>query len=362
MQKKIWWLGLLLALLLLGTATASAAVRVATGMGADERAAVHAAMRAAVEAEVGVYVDSRTRVQNYRVLADSIYTQAEGYIASYEIVRSENIGGVQRVTIRADVRSEQIEAQTASLAQRKAVIGANLEDPRVAVIAVDRNGREYPALSAVLVHALQDEGFSRLIDLHTAQAGAREAALALANSDGSVDLGWLSALCGQVPCDYLVRVQVQRDVESLDAVLPGLHKTYITCAAALVNTSTGEITWTGTADGQSSHWYAGAESEAVAQAAQALAPQLASAAYGKAANPQQHLRLHIPQARLGSLAAARDTLGALPGVQHVFVRGLTQGIYTIDLDYDGTASDFVNTLQQAGYTVTHFTAESVIVQ
>ena len=361
-MRKFWLCAALLVAVVLGNvATVSAAVRTAVGMGADERSALHAAMRAAVEAEVGVYVDSRTRVQNYRVLADSIYTQAEGYIASYDILKSENIGGVQRVTIRADVRSEQIEAQTASLQQRKAVIGANLEDPRVAVIAVDQTGREYPALSSVLVSALQAEGFSRLIDLHTAQAGAREAALSLVHSDGTVDLGWLAALCGQVPCEYLVRVQVQRDTESLDAVLPGLHKTYITCAASLVNTSTGEITWTGTAQGTSSHWYAGAESEAVQQAAEGLAPQLASAAYNKAANPQQHVHLHIPQTRLGSIAAARETLGALPGVQHVFVRGLTQGIYTIDLDYDGTASDLVNTLQPAGYTVTHFTVESVIV-
>ena len=44
----------------------SAAEHVATGQGASERAALQAAMRSAVEAEVGVYLDSSTRIANYQ--------------------------------------------------------------------------------------------------------------------------------------------------------------------------------------------------------------------------------------------------------------------------------------------------------
>ncbi len=342
--------------------SASAAMHVTTGMGGTERAALHDAMRAAVEEEVGVYLDSRTRIQNYRVLQDKVYAQSEGYIASYEILKNETIGGVHRITIRADVSGDRIALDTQDLQQRKAVIGANMEDPRIAVVAVDRAGRSYPVLASVLVRALQEEGFSRLIDLNTAGEGARRAALALASgSPYEADLGQLAALRGNAPCDYLVRVQVQRDTQSLDAVMPGLHKTYITCAANLVNVNTGEITWTGTAQGESSHWYAGAESEAVHQAAENLAPQLSQAAFHKAADPQQHLRLLIPQSRIGSLDALRGKLGDLPGVQHVFPRSLTRGVYTVDIDFDGTAADCAGVLGQAGYSVRHFSAESVIV-
>ena len=346
---------------LFAVAPVEAAVQTATGMGADERSALHAAMRAAVEQEVGVYVDSRTKIQNYRVLSDTIYTQSEGFIASYEVVAHETIGGVHRVTIRADVDSDTIAARTANLQQRKAIIGANLEDARIAVVATDADGNAYPALENELIAALQDEGFSRVIDLDAADAGVRRALLALSD-DAAGRKAQLASLLYGSPCDYLALVRVARDTESLDAVLPGLHKTYVTCAARLVATSTGEITWAGSAAGASSHWYAGAEQEAIKKAAQSLAPRLAKGAFQKAANVQQHVRLSIPAAHFTDVADARVTLEALPGVQHAFVRGLVQGGYTIDLDYDGTAADLAGVLEQAGYTVLHFEAERVTVE
>ena len=351
---------LLVFALLLAASPASAAVRTATGMGADERSALHAAMRAAVEQEVGVYIDSRTKIQNYRVLSDTIYTQSEGFISSYEILSDETIGGVHRVTIRADVDSAQISARTANLSQRKAIIGANLEDPRIAVVATDADGNAYPAVENALVTALQREGFSRVIDLAAADAGLRRTLLALGD-DAAGRKAQLSALLYGSPCDYLALVNVEKGTESLDAVLPGLHKSYVTCAARLVSAATGEITWAGSAQGASSHWYAGAEQEALQKAAQKLAPQLARGTFRKAANVQQHIRLQIPAAHFANATDARQTLEALPGVQHAFLRGLVSGIYAIDLDYDGTSSDLAGVLETAGYPVVQFEAERVIV-
>ena len=358
MRKQIM---LLAVLLLLAATPVSATVRTATGMGADERSALHAAMRAAVEQEVGVHLDSRTKVQNYRVLSDTIYTQSEGFISSYEIVANETIGGVHRVTIRADVDSDSISARTANLQQRKAIIGANLEDARIAVVATDADGTAYPALENELMTALSNEGFSRLIDLDTADAGTRRAMLALSD-DATSRKAQLAALLYGSPCDYVALVQVTKDTESLDAVLPGLHKTYVTCAARLVSMATGEVTWAGSAQGASSHWYAGAEQEAIQKAAEQLAPQLARGAFQKAADVQQHVRLNIPSSYFTDVSDARNTLEALPGVQHAFLRGLVQGVYAIDLDYDGTASDLAGVLENAGYHVVQFEVERIIVE
>ena len=340
----------------------SAAEHVATGKGASERAALRDAMRSAVEAEVGVHLDSRTRIANYQVLSDKIYTHSEGYIKSYKVLAKDEIGGVHRVTIRADVSGDKISDVTNSLQQRQAVIGMNMEQPRVAVIAVDRSGKEYPTLSSVLITALQQEGFTRLIDISSANAGAKRAALSLTSNRYSVDLGQLAQLRADAPCDYLVRVYVQNDTASLDDILPGLHKAYISCAASLVNTNTGEITWSGTARGESKHWFGNSEAEALEQVADTLAPQLSKAAFNKAANIQQHLQLTIPQARLGTFSEAREKVEALPGVQHVYLRSLARGIYTLDLDFDGTAGDFATVLEQQGYHVTYFAAESVVVE
>ncbi len=314
----------------------SAAEHVATGQGASERAALR---------EVGVHLDSRTRIANYQVLSDKIYTHSEGYIKSYEVLAKDEIGGVHRVTIRADVSGDKISDVTNSLQQRQAVIGMNMEQPRVAVIAVDRSGKEYPTLSSVLITALQQEGFTRLIDISSANAGAKRAALSLTSNRYSVDLGQLAQLRADAPCDYLVRVYVQNDTASLDDILPGLHKAYISCAAS-----------------ESKHWFGNSEAEALEQVADTLAPQLSKAAFNKAANIQQHLQLTIPQARLGTFSEAREKVEALPGVQHVYLRSLARGIYTLDLDFDGTAGDFATVLEQQGYHVTYFAAESVVVE
>ena len=59
-------------LCLVWAATALAASVTATGQGATERDALHAAMREAIEQKIGVRVDSRTYVENYRVIHDRI--------------------------------------------------------------------------------------------------------------------------------------------------------------------------------------------------------------------------------------------------------------------------------------------------
>lgn len=341
---------------LLAAAPAEAAMVTARGQGADERSALHAAMRAAVEQEVGVYVDSRTRVENYRLLSDSVYTKSEGYIDRYEVLAHDVLGGVHTVTIRADVATERLRAGALSRLEKKALIGANLEDPRIGVLAVDAAGNTYPALENALAAALAREGFSRLIDLGQAAAGSKRAVLA---AEAAGERAALSAALADLGFDYLAIVRVEKHTESLDAVLPGLHKVYLTAAARLVNGQTGEITWAGTADGASSHWYAGAESEAVQKAAQSLAPRLARAALQKAATPEQHVRLTAPVALFGDSAEARERLAALPGVSHVYLRGLTAGRLTVDLDFDGTAADLAAALSRAGYEVKGFSSEAV---
>lgn len=341
---------------LLAAAPAEAAMVTACGQGADERSALHAAMRAAVEQEVGVYVDSRTRVENYRLLSDSVYTKSEGFIDRYEVLAHDVLGGVHTITIRADVATERLRAGALSRLEKRALIGANLEDPRIGVLAVDAAGNTYPALENALAAALAREGFSRVIDLGQADA-ARQAALA---ADDAEDAAARTAARADTGCDYLAVVHVSRSAESLDAVLPGLHKVYLTAAARLINTSTGEITWAGTADTASSHWYAGAEGEAIAAAAQKLARPLARAALKKAATPEQHVRLTAPVSLLGGTADARERLAALPGVSHVYVRGITAGRLTADLDYDGTAADLAAALERAGYTVRSFSSEAVV--
>ena len=52
-------------------------------------------------------------------------------------------------------------------------------------------------------------------------------------------------------------------------------------------------------------------------------------------------------------------LAALPGVAHVYVRGITAGRLTADLDFDGTAADLAAALERAGYTVRSLSSEAI---
>ena len=47
------------------------------------------------------------------------------------------------------------------------------------------------------------------------------------------------------------------------------------------------------------------------------------------------------------------------GVAHVYVRGITAGRLTADLDFDGTAADLAAALERAGYTVRSLSSEAV---
>ena len=71
------------------------------------------------------------------------------------------------------------------------------------------------------------------------------------------------------------------------------------------------------------------------------------------------MRLTAPVSLLGGTAAARERLAALPGVAHVYIRGITAGRLTADLDFDGTAADLAAVLERAGYTVRSLSSEAV---
>lgn len=72
--------------------------------------AVNNALRAAVEKGVGTLVDSKTRVENFTVLEDKIYSRAKGYVTGYDILHEGPTpdGSTYAVTMRASVRTADI--------------------------------------------------------------------------------------------------------------------------------------------------------------------------------------------------------------------------------------------------------------
>lgn len=348
-------------LLLLPMELASAAVVTVTGQGGSERSALKAAMRQAIEQEIGVFVDSRSYVQNYRLINDRIYSQADGYIKSYEILESSEANGIFTVKIRADVQEQKLAGVLGTYAQKKAVVGANMQDPRVGVIAVDAQGTHYASLENTVMQGLASQGFTRLVDISQLEQSLRKRLMA---ADLTGDVSLRKALTTQFPMDYLVTVHVDKAIGSMaDYInIPGfeqLKKANVTVSVRMLNVNNGEVIYAGTFTGQSKRRGPNALQEAIESAAKKIPEAVGSAALHKAANPEQHLQLIITGNKLGSISEATAYLEELPGVNNVFVRSTAFGNMTVDIDFLGTAHDFAAVLEGNGLSVLEMRSEYV---
>lgn len=77
--------------------------------------AIDDALRKAVEQGVGAYIDAETRVSNYQLISDNIYSRTHGYVSSYRIIDEGVEGALYRVVIRAVVRTDDIENDLAAI-------------------------------------------------------------------------------------------------------------------------------------------------------------------------------------------------------------------------------------------------------
>ena len=77
--------------------------------------AIDDALRKAVEQGVGAYIDAETRVNNYQLISDNIYSRTHGYVSSYRIIDESRDGDLYRVVIRAVVRTDDIEDDLAAI-------------------------------------------------------------------------------------------------------------------------------------------------------------------------------------------------------------------------------------------------------
>ncbi len=133
-NKKIMMACLVLGIIFLFVSTGYSKMVTVVGQGMDRKSAIADAQRAAVEQGIGALIDSKTRVANFEVLQDRIYSRASGYVTNYNILsegRSPD-GSIYTVTMRADV-------QTASIKNDLKAIGilmAQIGNPRFMAIYI----------------------------------------------------------------------------------------------------------------------------------------------------------------------------------------------------------------------------------
>jgi len=343
------------------TATASAAMVTTTGQGGSERDALHDAMRNAIEQQVGVLVDSKTYVQNYKVIHDQIFTHSEGYIKSYSIVNKQYVNAIYSVTIQADVASDILNTDLMNKLQKQQVVRANMQDPRVGVIVMENDGTENSALESKLMKGLANNGFSRIVDMRQIDASVKNR---ISDAVFEDDMDLAQMLKSQFNADYLVMGYIDKtsDAVSVPGDIPfvnSLQNVVVTISIRMLNTNTGEVVYADSFEGQAFDFGAKAEQEAMKKASKNIVKEFSRSALKKAANPEQHITLIVTNGALGTMSEAYNRISSISGVNGVYVRSTQSGNIQMDVDYYGTAYDLAQALERSGIGISEMNSEYI---
>ena len=116
-----------------------------------EDQALSNAMRNAVEQSMGVLLDAKTVVENWRIIQDNIYTETTGYITSYEILRNSQDESKKtwQVTIKAFVSNDKLKGKLDALK----LLHNKSGNPRYSLIYFQESEKSYPPQSDPVIVA-----------------------------------------------------------------------------------------------------------------------------------------------------------------------------------------------------------------
>ena len=317
-----------------------------TGHGSTESGAIHNAMRAAIEQELGAFIDSKTLVKNHQVITDEIAMDSEGFISNYEVISKGLENGIFFVTIRADVNSSEVKTRLMSRLQKKSLIDINADSPRVAVLAYDSTGKEYVEVENEILSSLQRQGFTRIVDLNQINNSVKSRVISV-----ETDSELRKILANNFHVDYLVLCEVKFS-----------QKYNATLSSRLISVNSGKIIYAGNSVGSAGMFTANAQSESVKIAARRAGYEVSNAALNSAARIEQHIILLITETTFrkigGTLSAVNECAKKIEGVNDVFVRHMSNNL-EVDVDYDGTAADFALELERAGFKILELTSDFI---
>jgi hypothetical protein len=205
--------------------------------------AIKDALRKAVEQGVGTYVTSETKVQNYQLLSDRIYSQSQGYVASYRVVGEWQESGLYRVAVRARVKLDRLEDDLGAIG----LLITEQGRPRVMVVVkemanpsdftVDDRMMSQELLETMLLDAFQARGFP-VVDAATVEANLKRDQLrAILQGDNQA----AQALGERVGAEVVVAGTAQRSSERKTVPYSGtaadFYRFRLSCRAVNVATA-----------------------------------------------------------------------------------------------------------------------------
>lgn len=180
---------------------------------AAKEAAVRDAMRKAVETGLGTMVESQTLVQNFALVNDRIYSQAQGFVSSYEVLSEKQEAGTFIVAINAVVNTLKLGDDVRALGLLMDTMGK----PKMMVMidefwweaGIPKESQirvEDPTSSATLEEALLAKGFYNLVDAQMVKQLREQEMMLLEDLMNSPD--GLNRLAQKAAADYGAEVLV----------------------------------------------------------------------------------------------------------------------------------------------------------
>jgi len=312
---------------LINVGTCAAETVHAVGRGNTERAAIHDAMRAAVEQKFGAAVRSKTRVQKSMLVADENAVDSAGLVQSWQVLSSRVVNGIFVVEVNVEL-DDKISARLSEV-NKKSLVDFNADNPRVAVVAFDSNGRRYVEIENEIISALKQQGFTRTVDLAQVNRAVQQRLYSAASN---------AELCKTLANDFHADCLAVAEVKLLAA-------DEVSISSRLIELNTGEIIFAGTTTGGGNFLNG---NDALTVAGRRVGNDISTAALKSAAQVERHITLLITQPTFerlgGTLTTVRERIKNLSGVNDAFARKLNTSL-ELDVDFDGTAADFAQVLE-----------------
>ena len=332
---------------LLNLSVCDAATVQSTGVGSTRRNAIHNAMRSAIEKELGTHISAKTLVQNKQTITDEIAADSEGFISKYEVISIRTEDGLFIADIKADVNADVINTRIMSKLQKKAIIENNADSPRVAAIAYDNRGEQYPEVENEILSAMKRQGFTRTVDLTQIKKVVTKRMISAAD-----DAKLRKTLANDFHTDLLVAVEIKKSGSG-----------HVNLSSRLIAVNTGKIIYAGNSFGEAGMFTANAEAGALKMAARRAGFEISNAALNSAAKVERHITLLITEQTFskigGTLTSGMKTIKSVSNsVNDVFVRRMS-GSAEFDVNFDGTATDFAHDLERAGFKILEITSDFI---
>lgn len=226
MIRQAIWLTLLVSI---SAAWADSRTISASGSGATLQQALNNAQRNAVEAALGVYLESQTLVRNYIVENDQVFSVSEGVVSSYDVVRQVQNNGEWTVDINAVVSGDKLEGNITLLLRQ-------IDNPKSMVI-VDPTARTRSEFSRQahreINAALLAEGFEVINQDVSSQLRAEVADL--------MDVNQVGQTAAKMALRYNADVAFLVEVQESQQTSYGVTETVVEVGCQVISAASGQI-------------------------------------------------------------------------------------------------------------------------